>query len=301
MKFRPQSPEPGESGGGTVDRGDAFVPTDDAPEPELEVKKVEPEPEPEVEPEKEPKHKDTRIPLARHKEILEKEREQRTAVERQLAQYQQGRQLADVNVEITALEDSVLKLEKDYATLITDGEVEKAAAVMSQIRKAERDMAESKSDMKIQAAEIRAVERTRYGVALERIESSFPALNPDHESYDEALMGEVVELKEAYQTRGHTPTVALQKAVRVLVELRTTKQEMATTVKPDIAAARKKDAVLKAADATRRTPASTELAGIDSDKLGGGRLDARQVIKMDQASFNKLSDADLALMRGDVL
>jgi len=301
MKFRPQSPEPGESGGGTVDRGDDFVPTDDAPEPELEVKKVEPEPEPEVEPEKEPKHKDTRIPLARHKEILEKEREQRTAVERQLAQYQQGRQLADVNVEITALEDSVLKLEKDYATLITDGEVEKAAAVMSQIRKAERDMAESKSDMKIQAAEIRAVERTRYGVALERIESSFPALNPDHESYDEALMGEVVELKEAYQTRGHTPTVALQKAVRVLVELRTTKQEMATTVKPDIAAARKKDAVLKAADATRRTPASTELAGIDSDKLGGGRLDARQVIKMDQASFNKLSDADLALMRGDVL
>jgi len=287
------------------DRGDEFVDPDDitelegpepVPEPEPEVK-TEPEPEPEPE----PKAKDTRIPLARHKEILEKEREQRAAVERQLAQYQKGTEIANVNEEITALENSVLKLEKDYATLITDGEVEKAAAVMAQIRRAERDMAESKSDMKIQAAEIRAAERTRYGVALERIESSFPQLNPDHESYDEALMGEVAELKDAYQMKGHTPTAALHKAVRALVELRTTKQELATSVTPNVAAERKKAAVVKAANAAARTPPSTELAGVDSDKLGGGKYDAKQVIKMSQAEFNKLSEADLAVMRGDVM
>ena len=318
MKFRLQSPEPGEAGGGPIDRGDNFDPDAESAAAALEAaaaeaakaveleKELEPEPEAEAEPEKEPKAKDTRIPLARHKEILEKEREQRAALERTLAQYQQGQQLADVNVEITALENSVLKLEKDYAKLLTDGEVEQAAAVMAQIRKAERDMAESKSDMKIQAAEIRAAERTRYGVALERIENSFPVLNPDHDSYDEALMGEVAELKDAYQMKGHTPTVALQKAVRALVELRTTKQELATTVAPRVDAAavaadRKKAAVTRAAAAVAKTPPSTELAGVDSDKLGGGKLDAAAVIKLSQTEFNKLSEADLALMRGDTV
>ena len=76
--------------------------------------------------------KDSRIPASRHKEILEREREKRADVERQLAQYQNGQQVASINTEITAMEDKVAQMEKEYANLLTDGEIDKATSVMAQ-------------------------------------------------------------------------------------------------------------------------------------------------------------------------
>lgn len=258
--------------------------------------------------EKDPK-KDSRIPLSRHEAVLAKEREKRADLERQLAQYQNGQQVADVNQQITAAEDAIMKMERQHAELLSDGEIDKAVALMSQIRRAERDMAEAKSDLKIHAAEIRATERARYNTGLERIEAAYPELNPDHEDYNEELMTEVAELKDAYQLKGHTPTAALQKAVKALVEPRTTKQEMATSSTPrvsekDVAAERKKDAVAKTEKATRATPPNLSKAGLDSDRLGAGSSEAASIMKMSQAEFKKFADSNpeaLARARGDIL
>ena len=303
-----------ESDTGGTDRGDN-LPEDNVvadvadvkDDPKVKELKEEIDAEAEEAKDEEPKSKkDSRIPLSRHKEILEKEREQRASLERQLAQYQNGQQVANVNEEITALENSVLKLEKEYANLLTDGEIDKATAVMQQIRKAERDMAESKSDMKIHAAEIRATERARYSTALERVEAAFPTLNPDHDDYDEAAMAEVADLKSAYEMKGLTPTAALQKAVKMIVEPRTTRQEVATSSNPrvgekDIAAERKKDAVEKTVKAVGKTPPSLSRVGLDGDKLGGGANSAEAVMKMSQREFAQLSEESLAKMRGDDL
>ena len=310
--FRLYAAEPGDTG--SVDRGDN-LPEDNVvadvedvkDDPKVKELKEEIDAEAEEAKDEEPKaKKDSRIPLSRHKEILEKEREQRASLERQLAQYQNGQQVANVNEEITALENNVLKLEKEYASLLTDGEIDKATAVMQQIRKAERDMAESKSDMKIHAAEIRATERARYNTALERVEAAFPTLNPDHDDYDEAAMAEVADLKSAYEMKGLTPTAALQKAVKMIVEPRTTRQEVATSSNPrvgekDVAAERKKDAVEKTVKAVGKTPPSLSRVGLDGDKLGGGANSAEAVMKMSQKEFAQLSEEALARMRGDDL
>lgn len=290
-------------------RGDILPEQDIDPEdPDAELAAAELEKELEPKEDKEAK-KDSRIPESRHKAILEKEREKRADLERQLAQYQNGQQVADVNQQITAAEDSIMKMERQHAELLTDGEIDKAVALMSQIRRAERDMAEAKSDMKIHAAEIRATERARYNTGLERIESAYPELNPDHDDYNEELMAEVAELKDAYQMKGHTPTQALQKAVKALVEPRTTRQEMATSSTPrvsdkDIAAERKKDAVTRTEKATRMSPPSLSRTGIDSDKLGAGSTEAQALMRMSQAEFKKFADANpeaLARARGDIL
>ncbi len=323
--YRLYAPEPDAAGSGpsAADRGDLLPDNDgedldpDAPDakakPDVKddpkVKEVEAELTKDAEADadaKDPKKKDARIPLSRHEAVLNKEREKRAELERQLAQYQQGSQVADLNSEITALENSVMAMEKEYANLLTDGEVDKATAVMAKIRQAERAMNESKSDMKIQAAEIRATERARYNTALERIENSFPTLNPDHDEYDEDVMTEVADLKSAYELKGLTPTAALQKAVKMIVEPRTTRQEIATSTTPrvsdkDVAAERKKDAATKTAKAVGATPPSLSRTGLDSDKLGGGADSAAAVIKMSQKEFASLSESVLAKMRGDEL
>lgn len=255
--------------------------------------------------EKEEKKREARIPESRHKAILEKEREKRAELERQLAKYQQGGQIADMNAELTAAENAILDMEREHARLLSDGEIDKAAALMQRIRHTERAITETKGDLKIQAAEIRATERARYHTALERVEAAFPTLNPDHDSFDADLSDEVLDLMEAYKLKGYTPTVSLQKAVKALVEPRTTKQELATSVAPrvsekDVAAERKAAAVGKTRDAVAKTPPRLHGTGVDSEKMGTS-LSAQDVIKMSQSEFAKLSPEVLARLRGDEL
>lgn len=250
-----------------------------------------------------------RIPLERHEAILSKERAARTALEAQIAQYQNGAKVADVNAELTAIETKILGMEKDYAQLLTDGQLDKAASTMADIRRLEREATEAKSDMKIQVAVATATERARFNIALERVEAAYPRLNPDHADHDAALEADVADLKATYERRGMTPTDALQKAVGVLAGAATAKQTAAVEVTPnaptkdvakELAAERKKEAVANALKATSATPPGTTKVGLDSDKAGG-TIGAKDVMKMSHKDFSALSQEALSSMRGDTL
>ena len=320
--------EGGGTGGGTADRGDDFVPTDDDDAPTTtdpkaaghddddidpdnpDADKTKEKVETEDEADTKAKRKDTRIPLDRHKALLEKERAARATLEQEVAQLKQGKQVADTNEQLTEAENKVLGLEKEYTKLLVDGEIDKATAKMAEIRRLERGIAETKSTFQIQAAEARAYARVQYDTTVERLESAYPALNPDHEDYDAERTAEVVELRDGYIATGkYTRAQAIQKAAKTLMGASTTRQERAVTTearvdKEDVAkkvaderaAAQRK----KNADVANKQPSNINKAGIDSDKMGG-RLDAKAVMKMDQDAFAKLDDATLARLRGDVI
>jgi hypothetical protein len=321
-RFMRPADDEGSTGGGATDYGNDFTPTDDAgaePSPlreaaeptaeekalitgEAEIEGEEGEGEGE-EGEDKPKGKGGRIPLSRHEKILAKERERRQELEQQLAQFQRGNEVAKVNTDITAAETKVIELEKKYHAALGDGDIDEAAKLMREIRVLDRDISDLKADMKSAAAESRAVERVRYSVALERVEEAYPELNQDHESYNPELTQDVVDLKATYEGRGLTPTAALQKAVKRLMGTEGRDQRVATEVTPrvnasEVAAARKKDAVGKVLDATKRQPPGSRNVGLNSDALGGG-LNAKDVMRMGHDDFVKLSDDALSKMRGD--
>ena len=296
----------GSDAGGT-DRGDDFEPTEDEGEAATAAAVVtggEDDADPTADPAAD-KKREQRIPLSRHKDMLEKERTRRADLERQLAQYQRGSDVAALNEDITAAEDSILKMEQDYNELLSDGELKQASALMTKIRQTERSIVEAKSDMKIAAAESRATERARYNLVLERIETAYPQLNEDHTDFDADLMEDVIDLKDAYQRKGLTPTAAMQKAVDKVIGTTNKRQEAVIDTTPrvtteDVAAERKKAAVSKTMDAVTRTPPSTARVGLDSNKAGGA-LTASDVIKLSQDDFRQLPDSALAKMRGDEL
>lgn len=322
FRFMKPAGDDGADTGGT-DRGDDFVPTDEdldedansaaaqlaaAEAAALAAGDADPDADPDADDKAKPKGKDSRIPLSRHKDILQKEREQRLAAEERLAQYEKGQQVAAINEDLTTLENNVLAMEKEYTKLLADGEIDKATEKMTQIRRAERQITETKSAYQNQVAIAQATEQARYDSALERVESAFPVLNPDHDDFDKATLGEVVEWKLFYEKqRNMTPTKALQAAVKKVVDVETKAQDSATKVAPKVdaadvakeaAAARKKAAVGKALDATSKTPPSTTKVGLDSDKAGGS-LTAKDVMKLSQDDFKNLPDDVLARMRGD--
>ena len=327
-RFMRPADDEGSTGGGAIDRGDDFTPTDDDlddaagqnalrddAEPteeekaliagESEGEEAEAEAEEEAKDDKSKSKSKARIPLSRHEQILAKERERRAELEQQLAQFQRGNEVAKVNTDITAAETKVIELEKKYHAALGDGDIDEAAKLMREIRTLDAEISDLKADMKTAAAEARAVERVRYSVALERIEEAYPELNQDHEDYNPDLTQDVVDLKATYERRGLTPTAALQKAVKRLMGTEGREQKVATEVTPrvkaeDVAAARKKEAVGKAVDASKRQPPTSREVGLNSDVLGGG-LNAKDVMRMGHDDFVKLSDDALAKLRGDEL
>lgn len=245
------------------------------------------------------------IPVERHKAVLDKTRAERDALAAQVAQYQKGQQVVQTNADITKLEEQVTAKEAEYNKALVEGEVDKATGLMRDIRKLEREMGDMKAEMRAQAATVQAVESVRYNTAVERLESAYPALNPDHEDFDKDAVADVMDLKETYQRRGATPTDALQRAVAKLMTPASAKQEAATSVTPRVdkaalaAAERKESATAKAVDAATKTPPSTAAVGLDSDKRGAGALDPKDVMKMSQDQFRKLDEKTLAQLRGD--
>lgn len=310
--------------GGSADRGDNFVPTTDEDDKsgaktevdETKTDKVDDETEetPEEKAEREAAEAkakakgNARIPLARHEQILAKEREQRAQVEAQLAAARGATQIANTNEQLTKLETKVVDLEAAYTKALVDGETKEAARLMAEIRVAERTINNTRVQFETQAAEARAYERARYDATVDRLEAAYPALDQNHADFDEEVSDQVTAMMQGFVARGGiTRADALQKAVKALLKPVTKTQEKAvdTKARPDadevarkLAEDRKAAAVKRNVADAERTPPSTARVGQDSDKLGG-KLDAKAVIRMSQEEFAKLDDATLAKMRGD--
>ena len=276
----------------------------DDPDPESAPKG---EADPEADPEAEKKaRKDSRIPLSRHKELLDKERKAREAAEARVAQYERGSTVARANEDLAKQEDSLLKMEEDYNKLLADGEMAKARELLTKIRHTERGIIEAKNTAQNQLMYVQAVETARYNLTLERIEEAYPQLDPDSDDFDEAKLDEVADFKEVYERRGLPASKALQKAVqRVFPKAETKAQETATTVAPRVTdaeaetARRKAAAVAKAAETAKSQPPSLSKAGQDNSRSLA--LTPTDVMKMNQNEFAKLDEEQLKKLRGDDL
>lgn len=263
----------------------------------------------------ETKRKDTRIPLSRHKEILEEERLKTAQALAKLAQYQGAEDLEKTNEELKKAQDRLIGLEAEHAKLMNDGKPEEAAKKMTEIRKLSESVNDIRTDLKVAAAESRAYERARYDTTVERVQAAYPVLNDDNKDHDDpeqrfnpALVSKVLRVAKAYQIDGMPPAAALQEAVKDLLgEPKTAKQKEAVEVKARVSEAdakkaqREEEARRKAADAAGKQPANDKTLGKDSDKLGGGgTLSTADVMKMNFNDFSKLDEATLSRLRGDL-
>lgn len=251
--------------------------------------------------EKAKKKSEPRIPKSRLDKVLNELKEAKEL----LAKQQQTQQQETVDADLRAASSRLSELEKTLTKQIADGETEKAAATLADIRQLSEAIADYKAEMKAEAATAQAVEQVRTSMVIDRIEEAYPELNPQHEDYDEAKVAKVLKLKKGLQATGDSPSEALQEAVKLVMGAPTTvKERTAVDVTPrvskdDIAGQRKAEAVARNADAANKQPPTTAKVGMDSDKAGGGALKPEDVMKMSQDEFAKLDEKTLSRLRGD--
>ena len=245
------------------------------------------------------------IPLDRHEKLLKKERARREELEAQLSQSRAGQQMAQANEDLSRVEDELVAMEAKYNDLLAEGDTQTAAQLMTQIRRKNAELNSITAAQRDAEVMARAVEKVRFDEALDRIEEAYPELDPESEEYDEDTYQDVYDLMVAGRQRGLSATKALQRAVARVMGAETTAQKRATTATPrvdenDVASRRRGEAVRRNLDAARRTPPATHRISANNDAAGGA-LTAKAVMSMSEDDFEKLSDKDLARLRGDVL
>lgn len=245
------------------------------------------------------------IPLDRHEKLLKKERARREELEAQLSQSRAGQQMAQANEDLSRVEDELVAMEAKYNDLLAEGDTQTAAQLMTQIRRKNAELSSITAAQRDAEVMARAVEKVRFDEALDRIEEAYPELDPESGDYDEDTYQDVYDLMMAGRQRGLSATKALQRAVARVMGAETTAQKRATTATPrvdenDVASRRRGEAVRRNLDAARRTPPATHRISANNDAAGGA-LTAKAVMSMSEDDFEKLSDKDLARLRGDVL
>lgn len=252
--------------------------------------------------------KDVKIPKSRFDDAVNKEREAREAAERRLAalekQLAESTQRVEQSQQIAELETKGEDLSKQHAQFLVDGEVEKAAEVMKQIRQLDRQIAKAELTTETQRATAATLESEKVDLAIAQLEAEHTALNPDSEDFDAALANFVLsEQRRLVTEQGMAPSKALIKAGADIMKRFAPQKEAEAEAEPEKKGLknesdRKQAQVSKNLDVTKRQPASMKDVGLDSDKLGATSA-TPDVNQMTREEFDALPESTKARMRGD--
>lgn len=235
---------------------------------------------------------DERIAKARAKEQAERERADKAEA---TLKAQKG------DVDADNIETQIDKLETDLEAAIADNNAEKKVHIRKEIRALNQQLADARAAVHAARATAIAVEQIRYDALINTMETEHPELNPDNEeAYDEDVVAEITDYKEAFEAKGLSSSEALKKALRAVFKpvAKVDKDEKEDVA--SVASKRKEAAVAAALAAKGKQPIDTKKSGLDSDK-GGKSGTSADIAKMSQKEFDKLTPEELSKARGDTI
>lgn len=264
---------------------------EEAEEEAEETEEAEEETEEEPEPEPEPDTKRIQVP----KDRLDAEIAKRRELEARLREFEQAKGLPETAITgLEGLPDPTTMFDE-----VLNGDLEKAAAIYRQslemLAKATAKSVKDELTAEINAMPGRTRAETELQAEANRIAAEYDVFNENSEAFDETLTNEVLDLRNYYADKGHTMVDALRKAVSIV--------------------AKSEGLAPKTAKATPKTPTRKTQPNIDQKikaanaqppKTGGERNTSEEpalmdISKMSDEDMDKLSEIQLARLRGDYL
>jgi len=243
------------------------------------------------------KDKDVRIPKARFDEAVRKERARAAALEEKLKELERAQAEGRKQATTSDIEKAIEALEEKYDAADADGNAALKREIRQQIRQAERTLARQEAQAEASTARLTAIEEIKYNALLDQMESEYPQLNPESDKYDEDLVRELADLKEAFERKGLGSTAALKRAkgyvLKGLHRAAAEANEPETPAAEDKGAKRKAEAVKKGAETAGKQPPQLKNVGANSDSAAG------KVGQMTESEFDALPESTKRKMRGD--
>ena len=230
------------------------------------------------------------VPKSRLDEVLAKQKALQKQLNEQMAKE------AEVQAEAPKYEFDTK--EAEYQQLVLDGESEKATALRTEIRNAEREQTMFEVQQKMGQTVQQSQEAIQLQTTAQLIQEQYPILDENSQDYNKEMADEVIDLRDAFIVQGYQASDALTKATKYVVAGNEPIVE-ATTPLPkkgngEIAQKKKKAAVQKKIEASESQP--PDLKGQGNAERGEGTLD---VNALSEDEFNALPEETLRRLRGD--
>ena len=248
----------------------------------------------------EEKKKRIRIPKSRFDEALGKAKQREQALLDEIEKLKGGQQASATAKAVKDMRAKIDELQDKYEDLILDGKKDEARKVRRQVDELREDLTEYQTNTKSEAARKAAIDEMSYNAQLAGYEAKYPALNPEHEDFDEDKTDEVATLLNAFVKSGQKRADALAKAVKYVLGAPPAAGKGGDDDKAkELADQRAAEARKKAADANKKQPPDGKNVGLDSDKAGGGKGGDVDIMRLSQDKFAKLDEETLSKLRGD--
>lgn len=282
--------DPDDAGKGKGDGAGKDDEGEETPEEKAERERLEAEEE---------KKKRIRIPKSRFDEALGKAKQREQALLDEIEKLKGGQHASATAKAVRDMRDEIDKLQDKYEDLILDGRKDEARKVRRHVEALRDELSEYQTNTKSEAARKAAIDEMSYNAQLAGYEAKYPALNPEHEDFDEDKTNEVATLLNAFVKAGQKRADALAKAVKYVLGSPPAagKGDDGDKAK-ELAEQRAAEARKKAAEANKKQPPNGKNVGLDSDKAGGKGGDV-DVLRLSQDKFAKLDEETKAKLRGD--
>ena len=251
----------------------------------------------------EEKKKRIRIPKSRFDEALGKAKQREQALLDEIEKLKGGQQASATAKAVKDMRAKIDELQDKYEDLILDGKKDEARKVRRQVDELREDLTEYQTNTKSEAARKAAIDEMSYNAQLAGYEAKYPALNPEHEDFDEDKTDEVATLLNAFVKAGQKRADALAKAVKYVLGAPPAAGKGGDDgdKAKELADQRAAEARKKAAEANKKQPPDGKNVGLDSDKAGGGKGGDVDVLRLSQDKFAKLDEETKAKLRGDTI
>jgi len=263
----------------TTETGDEAAVQDD-------VQQVEEEPSQQVEEQKAPM-----VPKSRLDEVLAKQK----ALQKQLDDLNQ----AKVETVTESPEYDFAAKEAEYQQFVLDGESEKAIALRTEIRNAEKQQIM----FEVQQTTTQNIQQSTEAQSLQakatELEAQYPVFDVNSAEHDPDLLKEALDLRDAFMIQGYDGAYALDKAVNTTLTLKKPEllQTEAPKVDPKVAELNKKKQTAKVSakiEASQQQPPA--MKGEGAAQRGDKPIDLN---KLSEKEFQALPDETLKRLRGD--
>lgn len=188
-------------------------------------------------------------------------------------------------------DDQLSDLDKQIEKARADNDIDRVVDLSKQQRGIERQMYEEIAANSSSSAGEAAKEQIRLDAIIDDLEDQYEFLREDSDKYDEALVGEILDLQEGYVSSGkYTASQAMRRAASVLIP---------APSKDANAGDKRKTDVNKNLEAAGKTPPGMEDTGENSDKGGDIKGDPGQIQNMSLEEFDALPEETKKRLRGD--
>jgi len=270
-----------------------------APEPEAKAEEAEPEPEPEAkaeeaEPEQRPKNDGIMIPKSRYDAVMGRLKE----AEQRLAEQPEATAPAPAAPQEpeTTPEDRLAQIDQEIAEAMKEADGEKVAELMRESRAITLDLASQRAAQTSTQVVSSNSAQADYDALVAQVSLAVPESVPGSENYDEGFVVETLEMAEAFEAKGYAPAAALSKALDYTRPGWNAEPSNEAPSTPPPPPEPKATDVEKNLDADKRTPPRMD-EGENSDK--SGKQGAIDPMRLTDEEFEKLTEAELAKLRGD--